>query len=121
MAFVGLVGLYACNVRRLEVRKRKTRKFIGFIGFLVFIGSLRSCGCFAWFVLLSLRSCSLLVVGVLLVVLFPFGRYDKKKGQAVALVLSSWVVAGSICLALPLLPLLLTLRKSSQRHKLDAR
>ena len=76
MAFVGLVGLYACIVRRLEVRKRKTCKFIGFIGF---IGLLRSCGCFAWFVLLLLRSCSLLVVVVLLVVLFPFGRYDKKE------------------------------------------
>ena len=68
VAFVGLVGLYACTVRRLEVRKRKTCKFIGFIGF---IGSFCSCGCFAWFVLLLLRSCSLLVV--LLVVLFPFG------------------------------------------------
>ena len=82
MAFVALVGLYACNVRRLEVRKRKLCKFIGFIGFigfLGFIGLLRSCGCFAWFVLLLLRSCSLLGVVVLLVVLFPFGRYDKKE------------------------------------------
>ena len=82
VAFVGLVGLYACSVRRLEVRKRKTCKFIGFIGFigfLGFIGLLRSCGCFAWFVLLLLCSCSLLVVVVLLVVLFPFGRYDKKE------------------------------------------
>ena len=94
VAFVALVGLYACRVKRLEVRKRKTCKFIGFIGFigfLGFIGLLRSCGCFAWFVLLLLRSCSLLVVVVLLVALFPFGRYDKKKGQAVALVLSSFV------------------------------
>ena len=37
MAFVGLVGLYACNVRRLKSEKRKTRKFIGL---------LRSCSCF---------------------------------------------------------------------------
>ena len=90
VAFVGLVGLYACSVRRLEVRKRKTCKFIGFIGFLGFIGLLRSCGCFAWFVLLLLRSCSLLGVVVLLVVLFPFGRYDKKKGRT-ALVLPLFV------------------------------
>ena len=63
MAFVGLVGLYACSVRRLEVRKRNAAYFLGFIGLL--------------------RSCSLLVVVVLLVVFFPFGRYDKKKGNAV--------------------------------------
>ena len=76
VAFVALVGLYACSVRRLEVRKRKPcyfLGFIGFLGFLGFIGLLRSCGCFAWFVLLLLRSCSLLVVVVLLVALFPFG------------------------------------------------
>lgn len=65
--FVALVGLYACSVRRLGVRKRNAAHFLGFIGLL------RSCGCFAWFVLLLLRSCSLLVVVVLLVALFPFG------------------------------------------------
>ena len=75
VAFVGLVGLYACIVRRLEVRKRKPCKFIGFIGF---IGLLRSCGCFVWFVLLLLRSCCLcwlwfLCWVALLVALFPFG------------------------------------------------
>ena len=89
---MGLVGLYACSVRRLEVRKRKTCKFIGFIGFLGFIGLLRSCGCFAWFVLLLLRSCSLLGVVVLLVALFPFGRYGKRKGAPCWRVLSLWVV-----------------------------
>ena len=85
---MGLVGLYACSVRRLEVRKRNAAHFLGFIGFL------RSCGCPAWFVLLLLCSCSLLVVVVLLVALFPFGRYDKKKGSAVvgAPSLCSWVV-----------------------------
>ena len=94
VAFAWLVGLYACIVRRLEVRKRKTCNFIGFIGFLGFIGLLRSCGCFAWFVLLLLRSCSLLVVVVLWVVLFPFGRYDKKERarRVGAPSLCSWVV-----------------------------
>ena len=34
MAFVGLVGLYACIVRRLRTEKRNPAHFIGFIGFL---------------------------------------------------------------------------------------
>ena len=72
VAFVALVGLYACSVRRLESEKRHAAYFLGFIGLL------RSCGCFAWFVLLLLRSCCLcallvLVVWVvLLVALFPY-------------------------------------------------
>ena len=94
--FAWLVGLYACIVRRLEVRKRNAAYFLGFIGFL---GLLRSCCCLLWFVLcLSLGllwllcSCCLCWLWlVLLVGFFPFGRYDKKKGQAVALVLSSFV------------------------------
>ena len=40
VAFVALVGLYACSVRRLEVKKRKPRYFLGFIGFIGFIGFL---------------------------------------------------------------------------------
>ena len=98
MAFVALVGLYACRVKRLEVRKRKTCKFIsfiGFIGFLGFIGLLRSCGCFAWFVLLLLCSfslCASLVLVVLLVALFSFGRLrQKERAQGVFL-------ASSLCL-----------------------
>ena len=31
---MGLVGLYACSVRRLEVRKRKPAHFLGFLGFI---------------------------------------------------------------------------------------
>lgn len=50
----GLWGLYACIVRRLEVRKRKPAYFIGFTGFI---------GCFAlvlcWLVLLFLLCCCL--------------------------------------------------------------
>ena len=80
MAFVGLVGLYACSVRRLRSEKRNAAHFLGLLRF-------GSCVCFMWFALLLLRSCSLcwlcFVVVVLLVVLFPFGRYDKKKGRAV--------------------------------------
>ena len=100
VAFVALVGLYACNVRRLRTEKRKTCKFIGFIGFLGFIGLLRSCGCFVWFVLLLLRSCSLLGVVVLLAVLFPFGRYDNKERahRVGASSLCSLVVSCSILL-----------------------
>ena len=30
MAFVGLVGLYACNVRRLRSEKRNAANFVGF-------------------------------------------------------------------------------------------
>ena len=30
VAFVGLVGLYACNVRRLEIEKRNAAIFVGF-------------------------------------------------------------------------------------------
>ena len=90
VAFAWLVGLYACNVRRLRTERRNAAHFLGLLRF-------SSCGCLLWFVLLLLRSFSLcaslvLVVWVvLLVVFFPFGRYDKKKGQAVALVLSLFV------------------------------
>ena len=83
-AFVGLVGLYACAVRRLRTEKRNAAHFLGFIGL---IASLRSCCCFLCFVLLLLRSCCLWVslgLWVVLLAFFPFGRYDKKKGQAVA-------------------------------------
>ena len=74
VALAWLVGLYACRVKRLRTGKRNAAHFIGFLGLL------RSCSCLLCFVLLLLCSCSLLVV--LLVAFFPFGRYDKKKGQA---------------------------------------
>ena len=80
--FARLVGLYACNVRRLRTEKRNAAHFLGL---------LRSCYCFSWFVLWLLLCscclcwlCALLGLWVVLVaVLFPFGRYDKKKGRTV--------------------------------------
>ena len=71
-AFVGLVGLYACKVKRLRTEKRKAAYFLGFLGLL------RSCSCLLWFVLWLLlgllRSCCLWVsLGLWVVVLFPFG------------------------------------------------
>ena len=68
VAFVGLVGLYACNVRRLGSEKRKTCKFIELLRSYVF----SSCCCFSWFVLLLLFSCCLWV-SLGLLALFPFG------------------------------------------------
>ena len=55
---MGLVGLYACNVRRLEVRKRKPANFLGFapvflwdaalaFACIVFVASLLLFVCFA--------------------------------------------------------------------------
>ena len=78
MAFVGLVGLYACRVKRLRTEKRNAAYFLGFLGF---IGLLRYCCCFSWFVLCFvlclllglLCSCCLFVSLGLWVVLFPFG------------------------------------------------
>ena len=71
VAFVGLVGLYACNVRRLGSEKRNAAYFLGLF---------RSCCCLLWFVLcLSLGllwllcSCCLWVSLGLLAFLFPFG------------------------------------------------
>ena len=84
MAFVALVGLYACNVRRLEARKRNAAYFCGLRSYIF-----SSCICLLWFALcLSLGllwllcSCCLWwLCGLLLVAFFPFGRYDKKKGR----------------------------------------
>ena len=76
VAFVGLVGLYACNVRRLGTEKRNAAHFLGFIGFL---GLLRSCCCFSWFVLLLLRSCCLWVsLGLWVVAFFPYRTKRKR-------------------------------------------
>ena len=67
-AFVGLVGLYACNVRRLRTEKRNAAYFLGL---------LRSCCCLLWFVLCLLPgllcSCCLWVSLGLWAFLFPFG------------------------------------------------
>ena len=71
MAFVGLVGLYACSVRRLRTEKRKPANLLN---------------CFApMFSALAVASC--VVVALLLffvcfdwvVVLFPFGRLRQKE------------------------------------------
>ena len=79
---MGLVGLYACSVRRLEVRKRNAAYFLGFIGFLGLLQLLQLLSRFVlWLLLCTCCLCWLcLVVCVLVVVLFPFGRYDKRKG-----------------------------------------
>ena len=61
VAFVGLVGLYACNVRRLGSEKRKTCKFIELLRSYVF----SSCSCFvvaclvfvAWVVVVASLLC----------------------------------------------------------------
>ena len=60
VAFVGFVGLYACSVRRLEVRKRNAAHFLGFIGSLRLFRLFGSCSLFA-------------LIGLWVVVLFPFG------------------------------------------------
>ena len=78
VAFVGLVGLYACSVRRLRTEKRKAAHFLGFIC------SLRlfcSCSLLASLSLLCLSWLCWLCV-LLVVALFPFGRYQiRKKGR----------------------------------------
>ena len=80
-AFVGLVGLYACRVRRLRTEKRIAAHFLGFIGSVGFLGCFALAVALLWLVLcLSLGllcSCCLWVsLGlwvVLLVAFFPFG------------------------------------------------
>ena len=49
MAFVGLVGLYACNVRRLRTEKRNAAHFLGLLRSIGLIGfcSCLYCCCFA--------------------------------------------------------------------------
>lgn len=130
MAFVGLVGLYACSVRRLRTEKRKAANFWGCFALAVACITLLLCfrglSCVvAWFVEVALL---LLFVGFYWVVGCGFLSLrmiaTKRKGKPLGLVLSSFVgccYSFAICLELPLLPLLLTLRKSSLRHKLDAR
>ena len=83
MAFVGFVGLYACNVRRIESEKRKPANFLA-LAVAFCVCRLGCCGCFAP-VVCVLRLCWLcfLCWVVLLVAFFPFGRYDKKKGHTV--------------------------------------
>ena len=92
------MGLYACRVKRLETGKRIAAHFLGFIGSVGFIGLIASLLLLLFVVcLVVLCSCSLcwlcfLCWVGLLVVLFPFGRYDKRKGAPCWRVLSSWVV-----------------------------
>ena len=98
VAFVGLVGLYACRVKRLRTEKRNAANFWGCFALAVACIALLllSLG----LLLVLLRSCCLWVsLGlwvVLLVFLFPFGRYDKRKGGLFgSSSLCSWVV---VCL-----------------------
>ena len=92
VAFVGLVGLYACSVRRLEVRKRKAAHFLGFIGSLRLFRLFGSCSLLASLSLLCLSWLCWLCWLCCWRLFFPSDDCDKKKGQAVGLVLSSWVV-----------------------------
>lgn len=94
VAFVGLVGLYACNVRRLKVRKRNAANFVGFAPIFL--------GCFAPAVALCGLSCgcclycfALVVCGFLLGCgwfSFPSDDVTKGKGAPCWRVLSSCVV-----------------------------
>ena len=100
--FAWLVGLYACIVRRLKVRKRNPANFLALAAAycgLSCVCRLGCCGCCAP-VLCWLRLCGFgALFGlwvVLLVVFFPFGRYDKKKGRTMLarplFVLGLWLV-----------------------------
>ena len=84
---MGLVGLYACIVRRLRTEERNAAYFLGFIGSVGFLGLLRSCCCFSWFVLCCCLGCFAPVVcGFLLGCwrfFFPSDDCDKKKGRTV--------------------------------------
>ena len=84
VAFVGLVGLYACNVRRLRSEKRNRRYFCGLRSY--FLGLLRSCCCFSWFVLWLLCSCSLCWLCGLCCwwFFFPLDDMTKRKGKLLA-------------------------------------
>ena len=96
MAFVALVGLYACIVRRLRTEKRNAAHFLGLLQLLRLL--LLFVLCFVlWLLLGLLCSCCLWVSLGLWVVLLVLALFSlrmiatKKKGQAVALVLSSFV------------------------------
>ena len=71
VAFVGLVGLYACSVRRLRSEKRKPANFLDCFALAVAccglscVCRLGCCGCFAPVVCGFLLGCCFL---------FPFGR-----------------------------------------------
>ena len=81
VAFVGIAWLYACSVRRLEVRKRNAAHFLGFIGSLRLFRLFGSCSLLASLSLLCLSWLCWLCV-LLVVALFPFGRYQiRKKGR----------------------------------------
>ena len=123
VAFAWLVGLYACKVKRLRTEKRKRPYFCGLRSY-VFI----SCGCFGC--CLSCGYCFAPVVcGFLLgcglccwCFFFPLDDCDKKKGRNFLRPLFVGCCHSfAICLALPLVHPLLTLRKSTQRHKLGMR
>ena len=85
---MGLVGLYACIVRRLEVRKRKTCKFIGFIGSFCSCGCLCCVCCFACLVCFAPVVCGLCCWWLF----FPSDDCDKKKGRKGLCLASSLVL-----------------------------
>ena len=73
MAFVGLVGLYACIVRRLEVRKRKPANFLALVFAccgLSCVCRLGCCGCCAPVLCLGCGLCCWLS--------FPIGQNEKR-------------------------------------------
>ena len=80
MAFVGLVGLYACNVRRLRTEKRIAAIFVGFAP-AMFVD------CFALAVAYCVLSCCCFVpvvcgflLGCGLWLSFPLVGMTKRKG-----------------------------------------
>ena len=101
VAFVGLVGLYACNVRRLRTEKRKPRKFIGLLRSYVFSSCV--CCCFACLDCFAPGLCAgcVFFVGLCCWCLsFPSDDCDKKKGRAFrSSSLCSWVVVCCYSLA----------------------
>ena len=84
MAFVGLVGLYACNVRRLRAEKRKPANFLDcfapMFSALAFASIVIAClvvlYCFAPVLCEFLLGCGLCCWWFS----FPFGYMTKRKG-----------------------------------------
>ena len=85
MAFVGLVGLYACNVRRLGSEKRNAANFLGCFALAVACITLLlcfrglSCCCFAPVLCLLLWGC-----GLCCWLSFPLVGMTKRKGKRFA-------------------------------------
>ena len=81
MAFVGLVGLYACRVKRLEVRKRNPANFLALaVAYCVLPCVCRVGCCFGCFACVG---CGLWWLCCWCWLFFPSDDCDKKKGSAV--------------------------------------